>query len=328
MTRGFTVSRWTGVAAAVLGSASLVLAVQSAVAVPEPRAFEHMLFDDRLGTLVFVESSRKAGVQRLWRMEHARWALVDGSGPSVRELHAAAYDPVRRRLVMHGGMVADGGDTMLGDLWEFDGTRWSRPESQGPGHRDHHTMVFDPDRRRMVLFGGRVTKDRLGSDTWEYDGVSWRRFDVSGPGGRAHFPMAYDTVRKRVLLFGGMDERYTANSDLWAWDGRTWERLSAGGPPGRTHHRMAFDRRHGTLVLFGGQRGTTAFGDTWVWNGSAWSGIPTPADGPAKRGGHVMAWDPAREQVVMFGGGFYDGKVSHHHDDLWAWNGRAWVRLR
>ena len=91
---------------------------------------------------------------------------------------------------------------------------------------------------------------------------------------------------------------------------------------------MAFDRRRGTLVVFGGQRGTTAFGDTWIWDGMAWSEIPATAASPGKRGSHVMAWDPTREQVVMSGGGYYDGKVSHYHDDLWAWTGQAWQRLR
>lgn len=314
--------------AGVVGLATIGLGAQAPPLAPRPGRVGHMLFDDGLGVLVFIESSREAGSQRLWRMQGAGWALLSGAGPRARELDAAAYDTARQRLVLQGGMVADGGDTSLNDLWEFDGTTWVRPEVQGPGARDHHTMAYDPDRRRLVLFGGRVTRDRLGADTWEYDGVAWRRFDGPGPGGRAHFPMAYDNARHRVLLFGGMNQQSRATADLWAWDGRAWQKLSEGGPPARTHHRMAFDRRTGTLVLFGGQLGTAAFGDTWVLDGTRWIERTPSSGGPLKRGGHVMAYDPTRERVVMFGGGYFDGKVSHQHDDFWAWSGRAWERVR
>lgn len=315
------------IALAFVGSTAGGLAVQPAA--PDSRSIGHMLFDDRLGALVFVEANRRTEGQRLWRMDGPGWRLIDAAGPSVRELEAVAYDAVRKRLVVHGGMVADGGDTSLADLWEFDGTRWSKPAAQGPGARDHHTMVYDIGRRRMVLFGGRVTRDRLGTDTWEYDGTTWLRFDVPGPGGRAHVPLAYDTGHQRVLLFGGMDQQHRATSDLWAWNGASWQQQVAGnGPPPRTHHRMAFDRRSGTLVVFGGLRGRAAYGDTWLWDGVRWTEAPAQEDGPAKRSGHVMAWDPARERVVMFGGGDFDGKVSHHYDDLWSWTGRRWERIR
>jgi hypothetical protein len=305
----------------------LTAALLGIAALPQSGTIEHLVFDARIGAMVIVESSREAGRQRIWRLDGGEWRLLDASGPPVRELEAATYDTARQRLIMHGGMVANGGDTSLAELWEFDGRAWSQPAAQGPGARDHHTMVYDPDRRRIVLFGGRVSREQLGIDTWEYDGTAWRRFEVPGPGGRAHFPMVYDTVRKRVLLFGGMDSESRARNDLWAWDGHAWTKLAEGGPPGRTHHRMAFDQRTGSLVVFGGQRGTAAFGDTWVWNGTTWTEVPASPDGPIKRGGHVMAWDPTRNQIIMLGGGYFDGKTSHHHSDLWGWNGRRWEPL-
>jgi len=35
-------------------------------------------------------------------------------------------------------------------------------------------MIYDPDRRRVVLFGGNNESGIL-SDTWERDGVRWNR---------------------------------------------------------------------------------------------------------------------------------------------------------
>lgn len=311
-------------------SATVLLAASLwADARPDPGFIEHMVYDERLGAMVFVENSRPAGRLRLWRMEGSGWALIDADGPSVREIYAAAFDPRRRRLVIHGGMVADGADTMLGEVWEFDERGWTKPDA-GPGLRDHHTMVDDPGRGRLVLFGGRISRDGLGDDTWEYDGRAWQRLDVPGPGGRAHVPMAYDAVRQRVLLFGGMDLQSRPRDDLWSWNGRAWERIAGAGPPARTHHRMAFDQRRGTLVMFGGLRGRTALGDTWLWDGTRWREAPAVSGGPSTRSGHVMAWDPTRNAVVMFGGGYYDfdARVSHRFDDLWQWNGQRWEQLR
>ncbi|MBS0188530.1 MAG: hypothetical protein JSS51_10710 [Planctomycetes bacterium] len=84
---------------------------------------------------------------------------------------------------------------------------------------------------------------------------------------------------------------------------------------------MSYDARRQVCVLFGGSTdsagGTSA--ETWEWNGSIWQ--LRGSDGPSKRYGHSMVFDPARGISLLFGGwrpGFgLDG-------DTWKWNGVSW----
>jgi len=134
--------------------------------------------------------------------------------------------------------------------------------------------------------------------------------------------------RKRTIVFGGFDERYKYLSDVWAWDGKSWVRVAEGGPPARSHHSMAFDPQSGSIVVFGGLRNgriAEPLGDTWILTGSQWRSVPTT--GPAPRSGHLMAYDPVRKSVVLYGGSSWDGKASTHYRDTWAWDGSRWTRI-
>lgn len=48
----------------------------------------------------------------------------------------------------------------------------------------------------------------------------------------------------------------------------------------------------------------------------------TPGDHPSPRSGHAMAYDSAREVIVLFGGSSNQGRFS----DTWEWDGTAWAR--
>lgn len=76
--------------------------------------------------------------------------------------------------------------------------------------------------------------------------------------------------------------------------------------------------------MFGGQSSTAPFlDDTWEWNGTAWSNV-TPASGNAAlRRDHALAYDPARDVVVMFGGIYTNSAV---RADTWEWDGSTWTQ--
>ena len=103
--------------------------------------------------------------------------------------------------------------------------------------------------------------------------------------------------------------------------------LLAQGPsnvPARYGHAMAYDSGRGRVVLFGGANDNNSidFGDTWEWDGTTWI-VRTPALSPIPRFGHAMAYDAARERVVLFGG--YDFVSGSFLADTWEWDGNAWV---
>jgi len=69
---------------------------------------------------------------------------------------------------------------------------------------------------------------------------------------------------------------------------------------------MAYDTVRQRAVLFGGNTGagsTTGLfsSDTWEWDGGHWS-LRTPVTSPPERAYHAMAYDAARQRVVLFGG--------------------------
>ena len=76
-------------------------------------------------------------------------------------------------------------------------------------------------------------------------------------------------------------------------------------PPGRWAHSMVYDSVHQRMVLFGGYSVGLLDGDqtndTWVYDGFDWKQIFTDTV-PPENEQHGMAYDSARNRVIMFGG--------------------------
>jgi hypothetical protein len=128
-----------------------------------------------------------------------------------------------------------------------------------------------------------------------------------------------------VLLHGGHNSSIHLLADCYLWNGTTWAPIP-GGPSGRNRHTMAYDSRRDRVVLFGGstdgnQGGVGSFADTWEWDGFAWT-QRLPSHAPTTLAFHGMAYDAARERVVLFGG--VDGSADYH-SEVWEWDGLDWT---
>lgn len=256
------------------------------------------------------------------------------TGPRALYSVAAAFDPVRGRLVVFGGYGQGG---YSGDTWEWDGATWTRTSVIGPEPRNSPVMVFDRRRNRMVLFGG-DTRDRLFGDTWAYDGQSraWTKLADSGPAPRSTHMLAYDAARDRVVLFGGFTGREGRRligylPDTWEFDGTTWVRVAESGPSGRTLAAFAYDAALRKVVMFGGSGASdgsgppppsATFGDTWEWDGRQWTEIG--ADAPPARDHVTMDFDVVRNGLVLIGG-YAPG--SGQLGDVWQRVGSRWSRV-
>lgn len=104
---------------------------------------------------------------------------------------------------------------------------------------------------------------------------------------------------------------------------RVWTQAFPATTPGlRVGHSMAFDTRDDPLagmVLFGGSHGSGALGDTWVHDGATWN--LRAVTGPPARTFFAMAFDSARNRVVLFGGIDDNG---NYLGDTWEWDGVTW----
>ena len=157
-------------------------------------------------------------------------------------------------------------------------------------------------------------------------GTSWSEVtpEETSPAPRNSHDLAYDAARDRVVLFGGRSEDSNRLGDTWEWDGSSWSQVSpsADDPPARRNHALAYDAARERVVLFGGLgEGGEELGDTWTWDGTSWRDVTPDEGAPAARQGLALAYDAARERVVLFGG--FEEPVNYFRD-TWVWDGEAW----
>ena len=295
-----------------------------------PERFSHTLAYDaaRQRVVLFggIGSSRTA-LADTWEWDGTNWsARSSATRPTVRYGHAMAFDAARRVVVVFGGKVSPGlpFELYLSDTWAWDGSSWGllAPEV-GPTHRSGAAMVYDAARARAVVFGGVTGLSGLG-ETWEWQAHRWtRRFPPASPSPRTEHGMAYDGARQHTVLFGG---RLVLPSlifgDTWEWDGTSWAQLSPStAPSARSGHAMVYDARRQRVVLFGGATSLLPridLADTWEWDGTNWTEL-FPATSPPARSAHAMAYDAARERVILFGG-------LPASSDTWEWDGMRWTQ--
>jgi hypothetical protein len=91
------------------------------------------------------------------------WVALDGDLPPDRNLHASARSGAG--TVIFGGQALDG--AYLGDAWHLSDVGAATPLNVGatPPGRAGAELIADPDRDRLLLFGGRDASGQL-ADTW------------------------------------------------------------------------------------------------------------------------------------------------------------------
>jgi hypothetical protein len=205
-----------------------------------------------------------SAVADTWEWNGSEWTLLSNSGPAARAGHTLAFDSARNRLVLFGGLDANG--AVLGDTWEWTGNSWTQAATTGPSPRFAHTMAYDPARQRTILFGG-FGPGLLG-DTWEWDGTAWTQAATTGVSARFYAAAAFDASLGRVLLLGGSTGGTVLN-DAYAWTGTAWQPQSfTTSPTPRWTHAMSYDAAAGRMVITGGAgTGATRFSDAWESSG-------------------------------------------------------------
>lgn len=158
----------------------------------------------------------------------------------------------------------------------------------------------------------------------------WTQRANFGPSPRSSSAMAYDSLRRRTILFGGFANAPVG--DTWEWDGSFWTQMQDIGPAARFSCAMDYDSSSQQPVLFGGAVLTTGgdavetFGDTWHWDGADWTQVSE--SGPTARFNHAVAFDSARNRLVLFGGqsAFVGTAGATIFSDTWEFDGSNWTQ--
>jgi hypothetical protein len=223
----------------------------------------------------------------------------------------------------------------------------------GPGG----SMAYDPATKQLVDFGSGG-----GNSTWLWSGTAWTQVNDDGdpgcssgctnsPPNKNTFAMAYDPASQAIIVFGS-----NGYNDTWAWNGTTWTQVADGGsagcttacpnsPPGAYGTQMAYDAATGQMVDFGGGADYSNsppalnYNDTWILsyrNGTySWaqvddSGSPgcttTCTGAPPGRNVSQMAYDPATQQLLLWGGEVNAGRANGTNA-TWLWNGTGWNQV-
>jgi N-acetylneuraminic acid mutarotase len=258
-----------------------------------------------------------------WDPGTETWEVISTVGPPERRGHTMVFDEASGKVVLFGGVDADG--NLLGDTWEWSGSEWNQRSDDAVMARENAAMAYDPARGGVVLFGGRGTL--LRNDTWLWNTVvgAWIPIAFVNPPAREAHAMAYDPVDAGILLYGGSSDSTARMSDIWFLpSGSTvWTQVAANSPAGaRREHVMVTRASEDRIYLFGGEGAGRALGDIWRWNGagSGWESLDRPGTGLSLSAYSRVAVDPVSGTAFMFGGLGDEGRIWRWNQTTGAWN--------
>ena len=315
---------------------------------PSPRQGARMVYDPvHQQTVLFggcAQSQNGACVaaagQETWLWNGLNWSLGSTSGPSPRFLHSMAWDPIRQKIVLYGGndINARVFDT---DTWLWDGTSWTELSASitaTPGVPSY--MAYDASMNRMVLLihGNYIYGVFVKPQTWFLNSSStaWAQqfpahptFNLDGGG------MVYDPVHEQIvlestdMLSSGINR--VSNTYVLAESTPDWIVQSPQHtPPPTWDGAYAWDGSSSRFIRFGGYNVTTTsprdYSDTWAWDGTDWS-LLTPANSPPARSYGAMAYDEARQEVVLFGGVDDAHSPVSQFGDTWTFQGATTTQV-
>lgn len=156
--------------------------------------------------------------------------------------------------------------------------------------------------------------------------LNWGRVNTAqSPPAREFGAMSFDSARNRTVLFGGGNQAFADLNDTWEFDGATWvQRTPATSPPAMVGSAMAYVAAAKISVLFGGATPSGFSSSTWEWDGTNWALHSFSSAIPSGRVFAMLAFDPYRGQVILFGG---EGPGGVDLGDTWSYDGTRWTRL-
>jgi uncharacterized protein (TIGR03437 family) len=261
-------------------------------------------------------------------------APAPGGSPSPRYDAPIVHDVPGNRLLIFGGQDS----IARNDVWAYslDSRIWTEltPSGTKPAPRFGQTAIFDPVRRRMIVFAGQ--SGSFFSDTWAYDVAAnaWQLLspENAGPSRRYGHSAIYDPVRDRMIISHGFTDAGRFD-DTWAFNlaSNTWQNISppSGRPLKRCLHHAAYDPKNNQMLLYGGCSsgfGPCPQGDLWSFDlaGQQWT-ERTASPRPPERQWYGAAMDTARNRLVLFGGSGSAGALG----DTWEYDtiASSWTQV-
>jgi hypothetical protein len=214
-----------------------------------------------------------------------------------------------------------------------------------PGPRSDASMVYDPLRNRILLFGGDtrgtvngIEQPLFTNETWAFDMATqqWEKLALPGPP-EARGGYAAARGGRAWYIFGGRSGSFGTlrlHNDVWAYDldNDAWTEVTPDlpkdtnpnvpDPRHRTH--AAYDPTGNRLLVFGGNSDADHFAaqvhnDLWAFDlvGHSWSEVAKSSPWPLARSDFAADLDETNRRFYIFGGARDPQTLS---DELWRFN--------
>lgn len=262
------------------------------------------------------------------------------ASPPARILHALAYLPSTKNIVLFGGKDQSG--RYLNDTWKFNGKKWKKVNCPAlPNPRGIPAVSASSKGNQIVMFGGFSPTGGDLKDTWLFNGKKWIEVTTqSSPSGRSAAAMAPHSQSGGVLLYGGLGagSKQEGNlvdlKDTWVFDSGGWKQIETLGTLGpRSNHCMASDPSNGRIFLLGGSFEGNPVSDFWVFENNNWE-RPDSAFYPLSAGDSPILSNlktmkiyclspPSRSETSD-----PDPNALAFLDDTWTFDGKQWTQLK
>ncbi|HEV8658059.1 MAG TPA: kelch repeat-containing protein [Thermoanaerobaculia bacterium] len=261
------------------------------------------------------------------------------ANPSARTGTRMVFDESSGFTILFGGETAVDTGTVQSyhpnETWIWTGDHWIQrfPANSPPG-RSSPAMVYDSNRARIVLFGGRSGTSDL-ADTWVYDDRDWTQIQTGDVPSARSFPgAAYDRARDRVVLFGGGTTTTATNGtititnlyDTWEFDGTNWTKVIDNGPT-VIRPMLVYDEVRNQTLLVGEDDKLAPL--MYVYDPAArtWTQI-TPAAMPPCANQAALTFQRSTGTVLLVGGVCVTSTSSSPvSEEIWSWDGSTWTKL-
>jgi hypothetical protein len=142
---------------------------------PEPRGHFGFIYDPSHEQALLYGGYTSAPTDEFWAWKDGTWQEIDFPGPGTLSHFGMTYDTTTNALYIVSGATSRSTFSSFTDkTWVLSDGRWRELTSTHfPSKRGSPSMGYDPERKRIVLYGGFGAGGVNFDDTWEWDGQEW-----------------------------------------------------------------------------------------------------------------------------------------------------------
>lgn len=261
-----------------------------------------------------------------WVWDGTNWSMVEVTSKITKATdQGIAYDSMRNEVVLYGGTYGSSRST----TYLFRANDWvmgALEDNVTPGPRSRSSMLTDPVRNVVWMFGGLSDVGVYYSDLWKYENGSWIQANIGVDAPSCSGAVAaLDTDRSKIITVcpDGATWEFDIETSKWAEAKDNKEQ-----PRFRNFSSMVYDSTLKKTVLFGGWDNERYRDETLLWDGKDWSEVKKNR-APAR---HLtsMWYDPVAKKTFLYGGiGRRDPDAkTERYGDMWSLDSNGWTEVK